>query len=53
MTKALKEWEKLHDKVASEATDIRICGGISLDEGHSRSFINKLDASLNTLANCE
>ncbi|CAE7538430.1 DNAL1 [Symbiodinium sp. KB8] len=36
-----------------EADDIRICGGISADGGHTRAFINKLDAKVGTLSNCE
>jgi dynein light chain 1 len=40
-------------KVAEEADDIRICGGISTDGGATRAFINKLDAKLGTLTNCK
>ncbi len=40
-------------KVPEEADDIRICGGISADGGHTRAFINKLDAKVGTLSNCE
>jgi dynein light chain 1, axonemal len=40
-------------KAPEDADDIRICGGISTDGGKTRAFINKLDAKLGTLTNCE
>jgi len=45
--------QTISGQAPEEATDIRICGGISTDGGHTRAFINKLDAKLGTLTNCE
>lgn len=51
LAKALKEWELKHGAPASEAKDIALYGGMVLDG--KRVFINKLDASLATLKECE
>ena len=53
MSKVLKDWEKLNGKPAAEASEILICGGITLDESASRTFVNKIDSSVGTLAACE
>ncbi|KAA0148357.1 hypothetical protein FNF27_03427 [Cafeteria roenbergensis] len=53
LSKALATWQTVTGKVPEEADDIRICGGISADGGHTRAFINKLDAKVGTLSNCE
>ena len=51
LAKALKEWEAKHGTAASEAKEIALYGGMVLDG--KRIFINKLDASLSTLKECE
>ena len=45
--------EAVSGESAAEAKEIKILGGISQDEGKKRVFINKLDSTLGSLANCE
>jgi dynein light chain 1 len=51
LAKAIKEWETRNSKVAAEEREIMLYGGLVFDT--KRSFINKLDATLASLKNCE
>jgi dynein light chain 1 len=51
LAKAIKEWETRTGKVAADEREIFLYGGMVFDV--KRSFINKLDASLAALKNCE
>lgn len=51
LSKAIKEWETRNSKVAAEEREIMLYGGLVFDT--KRSFINKLDATLASLKNCE
>jgi hypothetical protein len=51
LSKALKEWETRESKVATEAPEILLFGGMAFET--KRVFINRIDGVVNTLSNCE
>ena len=51
LAKAIKEWETRTGKVAADEREIFLYGGMVFDV--KRIFINKLDATLAALKNCE
>lgn len=51
LAKALKEWETRNTLVAAEAKEILLYGGMNFET--KKVFINKLDASLSSLKECQ
>lgn len=51
LAKALKEWETRNSLVAAEAKEILLYGGMNFET--KKVFINKLDASLSSLKECQ
>lgn len=51
LSKALKEWETRSGVPVAEAKEIMLYGGMNFDT--KKVFINKLDASLSSLRECE
>eukprot|EP01138_Halocafeteria_seosinensis_P003219 gb/GECG01003293.1/.p1 GENE.gb/GECG01003293.1/~~gb/GECG01003293.1/.p1 ORF type:complete len:199 (+),score=23.65 gb/GECG01003293.1/:1-597(+) len=53
LSKALKEWENQTGESAPDAKEIKILGGLPMEEGKKRVFVSKLDSSVGSLVQCE
>lgn len=47
------EQENQTGETAQEAKEIKILGGLAVEEGKKRVFVNKLDSSVGSLVQCE